>query len=143
MNDESGGQNDAAFCGSRCEGCAERATWIVLFINLGMFLLKAVVAVNSHSRSLMADAIESLADVAITGLVLLTLTIVAKGKDEKHPYGYGKVEFLISTVINFLLLLASLGFMCMGLWEMFTVGPERAPDMMAISPLSMRGSMTR
>ena len=131
MNDGTGGQNGAALCGSRCVGCAERATWIVLFINLGMFLLKAVFAVNSHSRSLMADAIESLGDVAITGLVMLTLTIVAKDKDEKHPYGYGKVEFLIATVINFLLLLASLAFMGIGLWEMFTIGPERPPSMMA------------
>ena len=92
-------------CGHNCEGCAVKTTWIVLGINLSLFLLKAVFALDTHSRSLLADALESMADVAITILVLFSLRIAAKPKDDTHPYGYGKVEFLVSTIINFILLL--------------------------------------
>mgnify|MGYP001600310543 CR=1 FL=1 len=125
-----------------CEGCAVKATWIVLWINLGMFLLKAVFALNTHSRSLMADALESMGDVAITGLVLFSLSVVARDRDEKHPYGYGKVEFLIATVINFLLLTGALVFTGASLWEMFTVGPEKPPSLLAavVAAVSIGGN---
>ncbi|MDO8805461.1 MAG: cation diffusion facilitator family transporter [Elusimicrobiota bacterium] len=135
-------KNAALFCVRDCEGCGVRATWIVLWINVGMFLLKALFAMNTHSRSLSADALESLGDIAITGLVLYSLRIVAKDSDEKHPYGYGKVEFLIATVINFLLLTGALVFTGASIYEMFNVGPEKPPSLLAalVAAVSIGGN---
>lgn len=142
MNNAPDPQDSPLFRGRNCENCAVKATWIVLGINLGMFLLKAVFALNTHSRSLMADAIESLGDVAITGLVLFSLSVVARNKDAKHPYGYGKVEFLIATVINFLLLIGALVFTGASVWEMFNAGPEKPPSLLAalVAAVSIGGN---
>lgn len=142
MNSAPDPQDDPLFCKRNCEGCAVKATWIVLWINVAMFLLKAVFALNTNSKSLMADAIESMGDVAITCLVLMTLNVVARNKDEKHPYGYGKVEFLIATVINFLLLVGALVFTGASVWEMFTVGPEKPPSLLAavVAAVSIGGN---
>ncbi|MBI4669154.1 MAG: cation diffusion facilitator family transporter [Elusimicrobia bacterium] len=115
----------------KCEGCAIRATWVTLGINLALFLLKALFALDTRSRSLMADALESLVGVAIAGLVLFSLHVAAKAKDNKHSYGYGKIEFLAATIINFILLLGALGFIGASLWEIFTVGPEKPPSLIA------------
>lgn len=142
MNETAAVKSPAFFCARDCEGCGVRATWVVLWINFGMFVLKAIFALNTHSRSLSADALESLGDVAITALVLYSLKIVAKDSDEKHPYGYGKVEFLIATVINFLLLAGALVFTGASVYEMFNVGPEKPPSLLAalVAAVSIGGN---
>jgi divalent metal cation (Fe/Co/Zn/Cd) transporter len=94
-------------CPQRCENCVNRATWTVLGINFALFLLKLIFALDTRSRSLLADAVESLADVALTGLVLFSVRVAARKDDATHPYGYGKVEFLISTAIHFALIVGA------------------------------------
>jgi cation diffusion facilitator family transporter len=48
--------------------------WIVLLINLGMFLLEALSAFSSHSNALLADSLDMLGDAFVYGLSLLVLS---------------------------------------------------------------------
>lgn len=52
----------------------KRIFWIVLLINLGMFLVEAISAFSSHSNALLADSLDMLGDVFVYGLSLLVLT---------------------------------------------------------------------
>lgn len=116
----------------RCLICSKKVEWIVLGINLGLFLIKGIFTFISNSRSLFADTLESLANVVITVIVLLSLKIAEKGHDKKFPYGYGKVEFLASGIVNLLLLLGAVYFIFVALKEMALVGPEKTPKLIAI-----------
>ena len=51
----------------------KRIFWIVLLINLGMFLVEAISAFSSHSNALLADSLDMLGDVFVYGLSLLVL----------------------------------------------------------------------
>lgn len=116
----------------RCIDCGNRVQWVVLGINISMFVLKGAFAVISNSRSLLTDAFQSLANVLITIVVLASLRMAAKSADARFPYGYGKIEFLASGVVNTLLMLAAIVFICVSFVEMTVVAPESPPRLIAI-----------
>lgn len=116
----------------RCIRCGKRVEWTILAINLGLFALKFSFAILSNSRSLHTDAFQSLANFIITAAVLVSLKMASRAADEKFPYGYGKVEFLASGVVNMLLMVAAAAYMFFAFAEMMMVGPERPPRLIAI-----------
>jgi len=116
----------------RCIDCSRKILWIVLGINLGLFLLKGSFALLSHSKSLLTDSFQSLANFIITIVVLASLRMASKGADEKFPYGYGKVEFLASGLVNMLLMIAAIVFIFVSFIEMIMVAPEKPPKLIAI-----------
>ncbi len=115
-----------------CVLCSRRVEWVVLGINMSLLLIKLVFTFMSGSRALFADAIESLANLIITVIVLLSLRIADKEFNERFPYGYGKIEFLTSGIINLLLLFGAVYFMLISIKEMFLLGPEKSPGLIAI-----------
>ena len=112
--------------------CGKKVEWVVLGINFGLFLLKGWFALISHSKSLLTDSFESLANFIITIVVLVSLKMASRSADEKFPYGYGKVEFLASGIVNMLLMIAAIVFIFISFSEMIMVGPERPPGLIAI-----------
>lgn len=116
----------------RCVNCSKKVEWVVLGINFGLFLFKGWFALISHSKSLLTDSFESLANFVITLVVLMSLKMASKRADEKFPYGYGKVEFLASGIVNMLLLILALVYIFVSFHEMITVGPEKPPGLIAI-----------
>lgn len=76
--------------------------------NLILAVIKAVAGILGNSYALIADAIESTADVFSSVLVLIGLKYSTRPADENHPYGHGRFE-VISTfaVIGFLVVSAT------------------------------------
>jgi cation diffusion facilitator family transporter len=116
----------------RCVNCSKKIEWVVLVINFCLFLLKGWFALISHSKSLLTDSFESLANFIITIVVLVSLKMASRSADEKFPYGYGKVEFLASGIVNTLLMIAAIVFIFISFHEMVMVGPEKPPGLIAI-----------
>jgi len=115
-----------------CFNCSKKVQWVVLGINLGLFILKGSFALISHSKSLLTDSFQSLANFVITIIVLASLRMASREADEKFPYGYGKVEFLASGIVNMLLMIAASVFIVVSFIEMIMVGPEKPPRLVAI-----------
>ncbi|MHC4738272.1 MAG: cation diffusion facilitator family transporter [Planctomycetota bacterium] len=116
----------------QCINCAKKVEWVVLAINFALFIIKGSFALISHSKSLLTDSFQSLANFIITIVVLASLTMASRRADEKFPYGYGKVEFLASGIVNMLLMIAAKVFIIISFLEMIMVGPEKPPKMIAI-----------
>ena len=71
-------------------------------------LAKFLAGFFGNSYALIADAIESTADVISSFLVLVGLRYAAKPADDNHPYGHGRVEPLITfAVVGFLIVSAT------------------------------------
>lgn len=76
-------------------------------VNIGLTTLKLLGAFFSHSLTLMGDAIHCFSDMATDIVSLLGSKLSNKNPDKKHPYGYGKIEYLTSIIIS--LFIISLG----------------------------------
>jgi cation diffusion facilitator family transporter len=68
---------------------------------------KMVAGMVGHSHALVADAVESLADIFSSLIVWRGLVVAAEPADEDHPYGHGKAEPIAAAVVATMLLLAA------------------------------------
>lgn len=73
-----------------------------------MFLIKITAWYVTGSVAILTDALESTVNV-ITGIFgLYSLTLSAKPRDEEHPYGHGKIEFISAAVEGILIFVAGI-----------------------------------
>ncbi|MBF0139417.1 MAG: magnetosome biogenesis CDF transporter MamM [Magnetococcales bacterium] len=95
---------------SKCIVCYEGVGWIGLAVNLALSILKLFIGALSGSHALVADGLYSAKDVVTSSVIIVGLKVSQKPLDQEHPFGHGKVEFLLALVISLLLLLAT-GFL--------------------------------
>lgn len=62
----------------------------------------------TQSNAIFTDALESLVNVVAGSFALYSLYLAAKPKDEDHPYGHGKIEFLSATMEGSMIAVAGL-----------------------------------
>ncbi len=85
-----------------------RATFIGLGINGVLAGAKLIAGLAGHSHALVADAVESVADLFSSVIVWRGLVLAAEPADEDHPYGHGKAEPLAAGIVAVMLLLAAI-----------------------------------
>lgn len=75
---------------------------------IGMLLLGAKFTAYflTHSNTILTDALESIINVAAGMFALYSLYLSSKPKDDDHPYGHGKVEFLSAGFEGVLIIIA-------------------------------------
>ncbi len=86
---------------------AINTTYLSIFGNAIMAVVKLLTGIFGNSYALIADAIESTTDVFSSLLVLFGLKYATKPPDDNHPYGHGRAEPLITFgVVGFLIVSA-------------------------------------
>lgn len=75
-------------------------------INLVLAGVKVAAGILGNSNALLADAVESMGDVASSLIVFSGIAIAAKPADATHPYGHGKAEAISSMIVAGALLAA-------------------------------------
>src|SRR6266516_1992263 len=103
-----------------------RATFLGLVANILLAATKLVAGVVGHSHALVADAVESLADLFGSVIVWRGLVVAAEPADEDHPYGHGKAEPIAAAVVATMLLLAAAGITVQAVRE--SLEPHNAPS---------------
>ncbi|MDP4826340.1 MAG: cation diffusion facilitator family transporter [Flavobacteriales bacterium] len=89
------------------EQIAIKATYFSIVGNICLAAIKGLAGLFGNSYALIADAIESTADVFASFLVLFGLKYASRPADDNHPYGHGRAEPLITfLVVGFLIVSA-------------------------------------
>jgi cation diffusion facilitator family transporter len=83
--------------------------------------------IAGHSHALIADAVESFADLFSSLVVWRGLVISARPADEDHPYGHGKAEPLAAALVATMLLLAAGWIAIQAIKEILTPHSTPAP----------------
>jgi len=78
---------------------AIRTTYFSIIGNIALATIKGLAGFFGNSYALIADAIESTADIFSSILVLFGLKYANKPPDKNHPYGHGRIEPLITFLI--------------------------------------------
>jgi cation diffusion facilitator family transporter len=86
-----------------------KATFLGMAINAVLSAVKFTVGVLGHSHALIADAVESSADILSSIIVWRALVVAAEPADREHPYGHGKAEPLAAATVAAMLWVAALG----------------------------------
>jgi cation diffusion facilitator family transporter len=81
--------------------------WITV-LSILLFLVKITAYYITSSVSILSDALESIVNVIAGFIGLYSLYIAAKPKDENHPYGHGKAEFVSAAAEGSLVIAAGI-----------------------------------
>jgi cation diffusion facilitator family transporter len=84
-------------------GRGVRAARLGLASNVGLVVIKISVGVVGHAYALVADGVESMADVLSSGIVWAGLRIADRPADDNHPFGHGKAEAIATAIVSLLL----------------------------------------
>lgn len=96
-----------------------------LLTNAVLVIVKLVAGIVGTSTALIADAVESSADIFSSLIVWTGLSVAARPADENHPYGHGKAESIAAAVVSLMLLGAAVGIAIMAILEIRT--PHHLP----------------
>ena len=102
-----------------------RSTVLGILVNLGLSVSKISAGTLGHSFALVADGLESGADVLSGLVVLVGLKIAVKPPDTDHPYGHGKAEPIAALCVGLFLVTAAIAIMVESIHEIRT--PHRLP----------------
>jgi len=109
-----------------------RSAQIAILINAGLAITKLVAGVVGHTYALVADAVESTADIFGSTIVWGGLRVAARDPDEDYPFGYGKAEPLAAAVVALMLLGAAIAIAVEAVTEIRTPHLTPAPWTLAV-----------
>ncbi len=81
--------------------------FLLLIVNSSLFVIKLIFALITNSIALQADAFDNLTDIVMVIAALIGIIYSKKKANEKFPYGYYKIENIISLIISLLIFLAA------------------------------------
>lgn len=96
-----------------------RTMWLTLMISLGLMGLKFTAYSLTHSNAVLTDALESIINVIAGSFALFSIYYASKPKDEDHPYGHGKIEFLSAGFEGGLVFITGIYIMAKALYSFF------------------------
>lgn len=85
-----------------------RTSVIGILVNVMLAGFKMVVGALSGSIAIVLDAVNNLSDALSSVITIVGTTLAGKAPDKKHPYGYGRIEYLSAMVISVIVLYAGL-----------------------------------
>lgn len=81
---------------------------IGIVVNVVLVLAKMAVGFLSGSIAVILDAVNNLGDALSSVITIIGTKLAGRAPDKKHPYGYGRIEYLTSVVIAAIVLMAGI-----------------------------------
>lgn len=73
--------------------------------NLFLFLLKVTVGMIMNSIAILSDGFNNLSDIGSSVVSIIGARLSNKRPDDEHPFGHGRVEYIASLIVSFLIML--------------------------------------
>ena len=81
---------------------------IGILANVFLAAFKAVIGLTSNSIAIVLDAVNNLSDAASSVITIVGTKLAGREPDRKHPFGYGRIEYLSAMIISVLVLYAGI-----------------------------------
>jgi len=113
--------------------------------NAVLAMVKLIAGVVGNTYALIADAIESSADVFTSAIVYRGLQVSSRAPSEAYPFGYGKAEPMAAAVVSLTLLGAGIGIAIQAIREILTPHLAPAPWTLAVlvAVIVVKGVLSR
>ena len=85
-----------------------RTSIIGIVANVLLAAFKAVIGLASNSIAIVMDAVNNISDAASSVITIVGTKLAGKEADKKHPFGYGRIEYLSAMIISLLVLYAGI-----------------------------------
>ena len=79
---------------------------IGIIANVFLAGFKAVIGLMTHSIAIVLDAVNNISDAGSSLITIVGTKLAGKEPDKKHPFGYGRIEYLSAMIISVIVLYA-------------------------------------
>ena len=79
---------------------------ISIVSNIFLSLFKIFVGLSSSSIAIISDAVNNMSDALSSIITIIGTKLANKAPDKKHPYGYGRIEYMTSLIVSSIVLYA-------------------------------------
>lgn len=104
-----------------------RSAQIGMLVNAALAIVKLVAGLVGNTYALVADAVESTADIFGSLVVWGGLRVASRDPNDEYPFGYGKAESVAAAVVSMMLLAAAVGIAFEAVREIRTPHQTPAP----------------
>lgn len=73
--------------------------------NVLLFAVKLIIGLFINSIAVISDAFNNLADIGTSLVSIVSVKLSNKHPDKDHPFGHGRIEYIASLVVSFLIML--------------------------------------
>lgn len=84
---------------------------IGIVVNIALGIIKVLVGTIANSVAVISDAVNNFADSLSSLVTIIAMAISGKGATKKHPFGFGRIEYLSSIIIAVIVLLSGAEFL--------------------------------
>ncbi len=81
---------------------------IGIIANVFLAGFKAVVGLMTNSIAIVLDAVNNISDAGSSLITIIGTKLAGKEPDKKHPFGYGRIEYLSAMIISVIVLYAGI-----------------------------------
>lgn len=85
-----------------------RTSIIGILANVFLAAFKAIIGFLSNSIAVTLDAVNNLSDALSSVITIVGTKLAGKQPDKKHPFGYGRIEYLSAIIIAVIVLYAGI-----------------------------------
>ena len=75
-----------------------RTSIIGIIANVFLAGFKAVIGMMTHSIAIVMDAVNNITDAGSSLITIIGTKLAGKEPDKKHPFGYGRIEYLSAKI---------------------------------------------
>ncbi|MEE0865384.1 MAG: cation diffusion facilitator family transporter [Clostridia bacterium] len=79
-----------------------------ILVNVILVVFKAIVGIFANSIAIVLDAVNNLTDAISSIITIIGTKLANKAPDKEHPFGHGRIEYLTSTIVSAIVLLAGI-----------------------------------
>lgn len=83
-----------------------RTSMIGIAANVLLAVFKAVIGILSNSVAIVMDAVNNFSDAGSSLITIIGTKLANRQPDKKHPFGYGRIEYLSAMIISGIVLYA-------------------------------------
>lgn len=81
---------------------------ISIISNIILSGFKALVGLLANSIAIISDAMNNMSDALSSIITIVGTKLAGKAPDKKHPYGYGRIEYMTSLIVSAIVLYAGI-----------------------------------
>jgi cation diffusion facilitator family transporter len=114
------------------ENHIRQASWVGIAGNGFLSACKITVGLISGSLAVVADGVDSMTDIVISIITLITANIISRPPNMKYPYGYGRADTIATKSLSFIIFFAGAQMLITSVKRLIMGGNTEIPSTIAV-----------
>ena len=105
------------------EAHGKLASFVGVFSNLVLFVIKMIAGIISGSVAIIADSINNLSDMGSSVITLVGFKLANAPADEEHPYGHQRIEYISGLIVAIIIIYVGGNLLITSVQKLFNYEP--------------------